>query len=217
MCLASLDLQRRSAHRSDARRRHPQNPCLASTFAAFRAETEMMIRDWVSPKSRASRRELGSSLEERAIAESAVWERRMEHPSESAIEVLPGCAPLRRDPGAPHLCSAGERASEGRESGSRESAPCAASPAGVRASQRWRRWMRTLVKSQVDFGANQPRRFAGDELGDAAFGQRDGQAAFAAIVRALHEAGLDQADAAWCAVVFATSRSQRGGVPVFWP
>ena len=37
------------------------------------------------------------------------------------------------------------------------------------------------------------RGFAGDELADAAFRERDGQAAFAAIVRALHQAALDQA------------------------
>ena len=41
---------------------------------------------------------------------------------------------------------------------------------------------------------DEARRFAGDELADAAFGERNGEAAFAAIVRALHEAGLDQAD-----------------------
>jgi hypothetical protein len=47
----------------------------------------------------------------------------------------------------------------------------------------------------VSPGADEPRRFAGDELADAAFGKRDGEAAFAAIVRAFAtEAGLRQAD-----------------------
>ncbi len=48
--------------------------------------------------------------------------------------------------------------------------------------------------AQVHGRANEARRFPGDELADAAFGECDGEAAFAAIVRALHEAGLDQAD-----------------------
>ena len=41
-------------------------------------------------------------------------------------------------------------------------------------------------RAQVNCRTNQTRRVAGDELADAAFGERDGQAAFAAIVRALH-------------------------------
>ena len=50
----------------------------------------------------------------------------------------------------------------------------------------------TSQRSEVNLGADQPRRFAGDLLADAAFGERDGQAAFAAIMRALDHAGVDQ-------------------------
>ena len=48
--------------------------------------------------------------------------------------------------------------------------------------------------AQIYRSSNKSWCFAGDELADAAFGERDGEAAFAAIVRAFHEAGLNQAD-----------------------
>ena len=70
--------------------------------------------------------------------------------------------------------------------------------------------------AQINLRANQSRRFAADELRDAAFRERDGQAAFAAIMRALDHAGINQRAQAEVQFFF-LSRSQRGGVPVFLP
>ena len=51
-----------------------------------------------------------------------------------------------------------------------------------------------LETAQINSSANQTRRFPSNQLRNTAFRKRDGEAAFAAIVRALHEAGLDQAE-----------------------
>ena len=48
-------------------------------------------------------------------------------------------------------------------------------------------------RREINARADQSRGFAGDLLADAALGERDGQAAIAAIMRALDQAGLDEA------------------------
>jgi hypothetical protein len=54
-------------------------------------------------------------------------------------------------------------------------------------------------------------------LANAAFREANSQAAFAAIVRALHEAALDQAEQRGVQRLRGLSRSQRGGEPFFLP